>query len=162
MLFRSATTIITREDIERQQARYVTDLLRAVPGFAVSQTSSRGSQTQVRVRGAEGNHLLVIIDGVRANDPANSDEFRWELLSAYNVEKIEIVRGPQSALWGSDALAGVILIKTQADYSSTQVSGFAEAGSGSTINAGFNGGTGAENWSINYGLSRLEIGRAHV
>ena len=59
----NALTVISKDQIERQQARYVTDLLRAVPGFSVSETSSRGSQTQVRVRGAEGNHILVIIDG---------------------------------------------------------------------------------------------------
>ncbi|MEC9375921.1 MAG: TonB-dependent receptor plug domain-containing protein, partial [Pseudomonadota bacterium] len=108
----NATTVITREDIMRQQSRYVTDLLRAVPGFSISQSGSKGSQTQIRVRGAEGNHVLVVIDGIRANDPANGDEFRWELLSAFNLEKIEIVRGPQSALWGSDALAAVVYIKT--------------------------------------------------
>ena len=103
----SATTVITREQIELRQSRYVTDLLRSVPGFAVSQVGARGSQTQVRVRGAEANHVLVLIDGVRANDPASGDEFRWETLSTSNVERIEIVRGPQSSLWGSDALAGV-------------------------------------------------------
>lgn len=72
----SSTTIISREQIELRQARYVTDLLRSVPGFAVSQVGTRGSQTQVRVRGAEANHVLVLIDGVRANDPASGDEFR--------------------------------------------------------------------------------------
>ncbi len=152
----NATTVITREQIERQQARYVTDLLRAVPGFAVSQSGARGSQTQVRVRGAEGNHVLVFIDGVRANDPANSDEFRWELLSAYNVARIEIIRGPQSALWGSDALAAVVYIDTQSGSGKTQFGGFAEGGSDDTTNAGFTGSTGGDDWSLNYGLSRLD------
>jgi vitamin B12 transporter len=152
----NAITVIDKQQIERQQARYVTDLLRQVPGFSVSETSSRGSQTQVRVRGAEGNHLLVIIDGVRANDAANGDEFRWELLSAYDVERIEIIRGPQSALYGSDALAGVMLIETRRDYQGAGISGFVEGGSNDTLNAGLSGGTGGEGWSVNYGLSRLD------
>jgi vitamin B12 transporter len=73
----SAVTVLTRDDIERRQARYVSDLLRSVPGFAVSHSGVVGSQTQVRVRGSEANHVLVLIDGVRANDPATGDEFRW-------------------------------------------------------------------------------------
>ena len=64
----SATTVITRDDIEKRQARYVTDMLRAVPGFAISHSGTTGSQTQVRVRGSEANHVLVLIDGVRANN----------------------------------------------------------------------------------------------
>ncbi|MCH8249650.1 MAG: TonB-dependent receptor, partial [Proteobacteria bacterium] len=72
----SALTVITRDEIERREARHVIDLLRSVPGFAVSQTGVLGSQAQVRVRGAEANHILVLIDGVRANDPATGDEFR--------------------------------------------------------------------------------------
>jgi vitamin B12 transporter len=151
----NATTVITREQIERQQARYVTDLLRAVPGFSVSESGARGSQTQVRVRGAEGNHVLVLVDGIRANDPANSDEFRWELLSAYNVEKIEIIRGPQSALWGSDALAAVVYIDTIPDSDVTQFNGFAESGTESTLNTGFNGSTSGDAWSLSYGASQL-------
>ena len=77
----SAWTVITREEIERREARQVADLLRSVPGFTVSHTGVAGSQTQVRVRGAEANHILVLIDGIRANDPATGDEFRWEYLS---------------------------------------------------------------------------------
>ena len=80
----SAVTVLTREDIEHRQARYVADLLRAVPGFAVSHSGVLGSQTQVRVRGSEANQVLVLIDGVRANDPATGDEFRWEHLATAN------------------------------------------------------------------------------
>ena len=67
----------------------------------------------MRARGAEANHILVLIDGARANDPATGDEFRWEFLTTANIERIEIVRGPQSAIWGSDALAGVVNIITR-------------------------------------------------
>jgi vitamin B12 transporter len=150
----SSATVITREQIELRQARYVTDVLRSVPGFAVSQVGTTGSQTQVRVRGAEANHVLVLIDGVRANDPASGDEFRWELLSASNVERIEIVRGPQSSLWGSDAVSAVVHVITQSGERSG-IDAYAEGGSFNTMNGGLNGGTGGDNWSLGFGLERL-------
>jgi len=151
----SAATIITREQIELRQARYVTDILRSVPGFAVSHVGTTGSQTQVRVRGAEANHVLVLIDGVRANDPASGDEFRWELLSTSNIERIEIVRGPQSSLWGSDALSAVVHVITRSGGARPGISAYAEGGSFNTVNGGVNGGTGGDSWSLAFGLERL-------
>lgn len=152
----SATTIITRTDIEQRQAHYVTDLLRAVPGFAISQTGVAGSQTQVRVRGSEANHVLVLIDGVRANDPATGDEFRWEYLTTSNVERIEVVRGPQSSLWGSDAIAAVVHVITRDGRGGSSLDGYVEGGSFATSNAGLGGSLGGDNWSISGGLERLE------
>ena len=151
----SSTTVITREQIEQRQSRYVTDLLRAVPGFSVSQSGTTGSQTQVRVRGAEANHVLVLVDGVRANDPATGDEFRWEFLSTSNIERIEIVRGPQSSLWGSDAVAAVVHVITRNGSAGTGVSAYAEGGSDNTLNAGFNGGVAGQDWSFGYALESL-------
>jgi len=92
----SSVTVITREEIEKKQVRYLSDLLRDVPGFSVSQSGGAGSQTQVRVRGAEANQLLVLMDGVRANDPAASGEFQYQFALTSNIERIEIIRGPQS------------------------------------------------------------------
>jgi len=151
----SSATVITREQIELRQARYVTDILRSVPGFVVSHVGTTGSQTQVRVRGAEANHVLVLIDGVRANDPASGDEFRWELLSTSNIERIEIVRGPQSSLWGSDALSAVVHIITQSGGERPGINAYAEGGSFNTVNGGLNGGTGGDTWSLAFGLERL-------
>lgn len=158
----SATTVITREQIVARQARFVTDLLRAVPGFAVSQSGTTGTQTQVRVRGTEANHVLVLIDGVRANDPATGDEFRWELLSTSNVERIEIVRGPQSSLWGSDAVAAVVHVITRSGSTSPGFSAYTETGSHSTVNAGLNGATGGERWSLGYALENLDTAGTNV
>lgn len=157
----SAVTIITRDDIERRQARYVSDLLRSVPGFAVSHTGVAGSQTQVRVRGSEANHVLVLIDGVRANDPATGDEFRWEYLATANVERIEIVRGPQSALWGSDAIGGVVHIITRSG-GTTGVGGYLEGGSQNTLNGALNGGFGGENWSVGLGFEQLTTDGSNI
>jgi len=158
----SATTVIGREEIERRQVRHVSDLLRSVPGFSVSQTGGVGSQTQVRVRGGEANHVLVIIDGVRANDPATGDEFRWEHLTTGNIERIEIVRGAQSSLWGSDAVAAVVHVITQESASGSNLNAYAEGGSNDTLNAGASGSTSGESWSLNGGIELLDTEGSNI
>ena len=151
----SSVTVLTRDDIERRQARYVTDLLRGVSGFAVSRSGVAGSQTQVRVRGAEANHVLVLIDGIRANDPATGDEFRWEYLTTGNIERIEVVRGPQSSLWGSDAVAAVVHIITRSGERDPGFGAYLETGSDNTFNSAVNGRLGGERWSISAAVERL-------
>ena len=157
----SAVTVLTRDDIERRQARYVSELLRTVPGFAVSHSGVVGSQTQVRVRGSEANHILVLIDGVRANDPATGDEFRWEYLGTSNIERIEIVRGPQSALWGSDAIGGVVHIITRSD-NAPGIGGYMEAGSRNTFNGALNGSLGGDQWSAGLALEQLTTDGSNI
>ena len=103
----SSVTVITSEQMKDRQVRIVSDVLRDVPGFAVSRTGAVGSQTQVRVRGTEANHVLTLIDGVEASDPFFG-EFDFGQLLGDDVARIEILRGAQSALYGSDAIAGVI------------------------------------------------------
>ncbi|MDP2323754.1 MAG: TonB-dependent receptor [Gammaproteobacteria bacterium] len=132
----SSVSVIDREQIEARQATFAVDLLRDVPGFAVSRSGSIGAQTQVRVRGAEANQLLVLIDGIEANDPAGNDEFAFQDLTTWDVERIEVVRGPQSALWGSDALAGVVNIITREPTGEFSAEGFAEMGAFDTGTAG--------------------------
>ncbi|MEJ2298868.1 MAG: TonB-dependent receptor plug domain-containing protein, partial [Woeseiaceae bacterium] len=151
----SAVTVITRDDIERRQARYVTDLLGQVPGFAVSQSGVAGAQTQVRVRGAEANHVLVLVDGARANDPATGDEFRWEFLTTANIERIEIVRGPQSAIWGSDALAGIVNIITRSGDTAPTVDAYIETGSENTLNNAISGSLQAGTLNLGMSIERL-------
>lgn len=150
----SSITVITREEIEQRQVKYLADLLRDVPGFNVSQAGGMGAQTQVRVRGAEANHMLVLIDGIRANDPGSVDEFQFQFALTANIERIEIIRGPQSAIWGSDAVAGVINIIRRKDLRASWVSGSAEAGSFSTLSAAIDGG-------LSRAAFRLQGGIAH-
>lgn len=153
----SATSVFTRDDIERRQVRYVSDLLRTVPGFAVSRSGGPGSQTQVRVRGAEANHVLVLIDGVRANDPATSDEFPWEHLATGAIERIEIVRGSQSALWGSEAVAAVVNISTRGGRGDSSNAGtYLEGGSNATRNLGANGAVSQGPWTLDASAERLD------
>ena len=88
------------------------DVLRRLPNLAISQSGSFGGITQVRLRGAEANHTLVLIDGIELNDPANGSEYNFTHLATFAASAIEFLPGAQSALWGSDALAGVIHLST--------------------------------------------------
>src|SRR5690606_31826023 len=85
----NAVTVIDAEMLKNRSPLAISDILRDVPGLAVSRTSMLGSATQIRARGAEGNHLLVLIDGVEANDPSQSDELNWGTLTAADIERIE-------------------------------------------------------------------------
>ncbi|HEX8641489.1 MAG TPA: TonB-dependent receptor [Allosphingosinicella sp.] len=105
------------------------DLLRLAPGVAVATTGPRGTQTQLRIRGAEANHTLLFVDGIRFNDPAAGNEPRFELLTADLLSRVEIVRGPQSALWGSEALGGVIAVATADPLETRGFAGLGEYGS---------------------------------
>lgn len=158
----SSITVITRDEIEQRQVIHVADLLRGVPGLAVSRAGTFGSQTQVRVRGAEANHVLVFIDGVEANDPAIGDEFAFEHLTTYDIERIEIVRGPQSALWGSDALAGVIHITTRRGSGKFNATGQLEAGSFQSYYAGGLVSASGEKSKISLSVSSLDTEGSNI
>jgi vitamin B12 transporter len=106
----SSVTIIDSNEIERLDEPLVADLLRLTPSAAVTEIGPAGSLTEVRIRGAEANHTLLFVDGIKINDPASGDAPRFELLNADLASRIEIVRGPQSALWGSDAIGGVVAV----------------------------------------------------
>jgi len=158
----SSVTVISREEIEQKQVKYLSELLRDVPGFAVSQSGGAGSQTQVRVRGAEANQLLVLMDGVRANDPAASGEFQYQYALTSNIERIEIIRGPQSATWGSDAIAGVINIIRKKDVEDKYLSASVEAGSFDSLNASIDGGYSGELVRVSGGLSYLDTDGTNI
>jgi vitamin B12 transporter len=132
----SAVSVITSQELEQRQITQVFDVLREVPGVEVSRTGTVGSLSQVRIRGAEAGHTLVLIDGVRVNDPAqSSEEFNFAHLMAGGIERIEVLRGPQSALWGADALAGVVNVITLSPPHGFQAVASAEYGSFDSKNA---------------------------
>jgi vitamin B12 transporter len=106
----ASVTVIDATQIERLGEPQVAPYLRLVPSVAVTTSGPAGSLTEVRMRGAEANHTLLFIDGIRANDPAAGNTPRFELLNADIVSRIEVVRGPQSALWGSEAIGGVVAV----------------------------------------------------
>lgn len=158
----AGVTIIDRAEIEARNPQFVSDLLRDVPGFAVSRNGGAGQQTQIRVRGSEANHLLVLIDGIEANDFSVNDGFDFAHLNAADIERIEIVRGPQSSLWGSDALAGVINIITRAASHSLEVQGETEHGSFGTHSGAFSLGTARDNLNARVGFSYFDTGGINV
>jgi vitamin B12 transporter len=125
----ASTTLLDEAALDDLSLPAVPDLLRLSPGLAVATTGPRGTQTQVRIRGAEANHTLLFVDGIRFNDPAAGNEARFELLTADSLSRIEIVRGPQSALWGSEALGGVIAAATADPFEAAGFEGVAEYGS---------------------------------
>ena len=126
-----SVSLIDGKRIERIGSPLVPELLRLVPSVAVATSGPAGSQTQVRIRGAEANHTLLFIEGIRANDPAAGNEPRFELLNADLASRIEVVRGPQSALWGSEAIGGVVAVSGEAPGSG-RTQAFVEGGSHAT------------------------------
>ena len=105
-------TVLSEEDIDARHAHHAADALRALPGFAISRAGNRGGVTQARVRGAEANHVLTVLDGIELNNPANGSELDFGLLDLTGASRIEVATGPRSAVWGADALAGLVYIDT--------------------------------------------------
>lgn len=151
----SAVSIVRREAIEERQAMLAADTLRDLPGLSIARSGPIGAQTQVRMRGAEANHLLVLIDGVKANDVATDDAFSFEHLTTADIERIEVVRGPQSALWGSDALAGVVNVVTRRPTEPMETSGYLEGGSFGLANGGARIGLRGDRTTLNGSVAHL-------
>jgi vitamin B12 transporter len=103
----ASVTVLDAEALDQRQTRIVSDILRDVPGVAVSRIGGVGGQTQIRIRGSESNHVLVLIDGIEVADPYYG-EYDFGTLIADPDARIEVLRGQQSSLYGSDAIGGVI------------------------------------------------------
>ena len=108
----SSVSAINVGDFARQANFDVSQLLRTIPNMSVNRAGPLGALTQVRIRGAEANHTLVLIDGVEVNDVGNGSEFNFAHLAGADISRIEVLRGPQSARFGADTIGGVIGIFT--------------------------------------------------
>ena len=128
----ASATVIDAATLDARQTRIVSDVLRDVPGVAVNRTGGIGSMTQIRIRGTEGNHVLVLIDGIEAADPYQG-EYDLGTLIADPQARIEVLRGQQSSLYGSDAIGGVISYNTLSGKEAPGFSARAEGGSFGTI-----------------------------
>lgn len=110
-----SVTVITLDEIVTRQSVGVADLLRSVPGITVTSNGGLGTTTSVNIRGAESDQTVALIDGVKLNDPSTpGGGFNFGNLLTGNIERIEVVRGSQSVLWGSQAIGGVVNIVTRA------------------------------------------------
>ncbi len=108
-----AVTVLDRATIETRQTQSASDLLSTIPGITASRNGGPGQTTAVRIRGAEDSQTLVLIDGVRVNDPSSpAGAFDFGNLLIGNIERIEVLRGPNSVPWGSQAIGGVVNIVT--------------------------------------------------
>lgn len=155
----SAVTVIDGEDLQRRQVREVQEILRQVPGVAVSQAGGSGRGTAVRMRGMEGHHTLLLIDGVEVSDPSQAQQsYDFGHLMVSDIERIEIVRGPQSTLHGADAIGGVINIITRRGSGEPTVTGMAETGSFSTYRArtGVSGATERVHYAAEVGYDKTD------
>lgn len=144
----SSLTLITAEDLEERQTTYVADVLREVPGVSVNRSGGPGGITEVRIRGAENNHTLVLIDGVEVNNPAGESFFDFGHLLAEDVERIEVLRGPQSVLYGSEAVGGVVNIITKRGSDTPRIGASLEGGSFRTGKANASLSTGGERYDV--------------
>jgi len=145
-----SVTVIDRETIERRQTVSLSDLLATTPGVTSTRNGGVGGLTAVRIRGAEDAHTLVLIDGVRANDPsAPAGAFDFGNLLAGSIERVEVLRGPNSVAWGSQAIGGVVNIVTERP--SAGISGRANAEYGYADQVSANG-------ALSYGGDKVRGG----
>ncbi|HEU4631063.1 MAG TPA: TonB-dependent receptor [Gemmatimonadaceae bacterium] len=137
----ASVTVLRGEELERRGVRFVADALRGVPGAAVVQPGSPGAVTSLFLRGGESDYVKVLVDGVPVNQPGGS--YDWAHLTTDNVERIEVVRGPASVLYGSDAVTGVVQIFTRQGRGTPAATLGVEGGSLGTVRwtAGLGGGT---------------------
>jgi vitamin B12 transporter len=131
----SSITVVTAADIEARQERTFTDVLKDIPGLNVVQTGGPGGVTSVFMRGTNSNHTKVLVDGIDISDPSNSTgAFDFGQLLTQDIERVEVLRGPQSGLYGSDAIGGVINIITKSGSGPAKFTGALEGGSFDTFN----------------------------
>ena len=130
----ASVTQISSQQMDDRGTRIVSDLLRDVPGVAVNRGGPLGQFTEVRIRGGEGNHTLVMIDGIEAGDPFQG-QFDFSTLIADDVARIEVLRGQQSSLYGSQAIGGVVSYITATGAEAPGFRGHLEAGTLDTYSA---------------------------
>ena len=147
------TTVLRGSDLRARGIRTVSDALRLVPGAAVVETNSFGSQTSVFLRGGESDYTKVLIDGVPQNAPGGAYDFAN--LSTDNVDRIEIVSGPVSVLYGSDAVSGVVQIFTRNGAGPLRGSVAAHAGTYGSADLSLAAAGGGDRASFSLGASRF-------
>ncbi len=155
----AAVTVITRQDIERQQATSVPELLRAQPGLQFANNGGPGKATSVMLRGTSDGHTLILIDGVKVGSATNGASSLQDLPLDV-IDRIEIVRGPRASLYGSEAIGGVIQIFTRRgpQPASLRLTG----GSRQSFEGAVSGGIGSRDAWLNLGLSGASTRGIHV
>ncbi|MBF6639510.1 TonB-dependent vitamin B12 receptor BtuB [Rouxiella silvae] len=123
------TTIVTRDQIDRWQSKSLTDVMRRLPGVDIAQNGGLGQQSSMFIRGTNSSHVLILIDGIRLNQAGISGSSDLSQIPISLVQKIEYIRGPSSAVYGSDAIGGVVnIITTRNKLGSTITAGIGSNG----------------------------------
>ena len=151
----SSVSVITRKDMENSKAPLLLDVLRQVPGLEVTRTQGIGGTTSLFIRGASAAQTLVFIDGVQMNSPT-SGAFNFANLTTDNIERVEILRGPQSTLYGSEAIGGVVNIITKKGAGDNKVILGTEYGMHDTYRETVNVSGGNESFDYSLGGSFLK------
>ncbi len=151
----TAVTVVTAKDLKNLQVRNAAEALRSLPGVSVTRTGGFAGLTQLRIRGAEANQTLVLIDGIEANSVADG-EFDFSDLTADDIERIEILRGAQSGIYGSNAIGGVVNIITKGGRGPLTVQGSVEGGTHNTRDLSARVSGGNDKGYIALGFHRRE------
>jgi len=154
-----AITVIDREALDRTQTNIISDILRTVPGVRVVRNGGVGGVTSTFIRGGESSQTLVLIDGVRINDPSSPNAaFDFGSLLTGNIGRVEVLRGPNSVIWGSQAIGGVVNIQTLEPSEALALNARAEYGYRNTAEAQANisGASGIASGSIGGGIFRTD------
>ncbi len=146
----SAVDVITAQDMKKQNIRHVADALRLAQGLAVFSSGGPGTEVNARIRGANSSQTLVLIDGAIMNS-GTLGSYDFANLTTDNIERVEILRGAQSMLWGSDAMGGVINIVTKRGQGPFSATGFLEYGSFASLREG--GTVSGKQGIVDYSLS---------
>ncbi|MEZ0496736.1 TonB-dependent receptor plug domain-containing protein [Sphingomonas sp. IW22] len=147
----ASVTVLDKERIDRAGDLAVADLLVRTPGISLTRNGGYGTATQLRIRGAESDQTVVVIDGVKINDPSSpGGGYNFANLLTGDASRIEVLRGPQSILWGSQAIGGVVNVVTPLPTADLEGSFDIEAGSRETVSgrAAIGGRTGPLGWRI--------------
>ncbi len=152
----TAVTVVTREELERLKKVTLLEALEHVMGFSFTRNGPQGSSSSAQIRGANSGHTKVMLDGMELNDPMTPGRtFDMSLLLIENIERIEIIRGPQSTLYGSDAMGGVINIISRQTKGRPQLSFSGRGGSYGTVSSSMDLSGSSETVSYTLGASYL-------
>ena len=159
----SVLTVIDATDIDRRQERSLPDVLADAPGLNLVQSGGEGGQTSIFMRGTDSNHVKVLVDGIDVSDPSSPNgAFDFGKFDSTDIARVEVLRGPQSGLYGSDAIGGVINIITKQGDGPLSFTGTAEGGSFDTLNQAATASGSDDAFHYRVSLAHLHAGATPV